>query len=111
MATDKELKDLVKTIADTEVLVSDLTGGFSFREIADFIALMGDVPIISPDGPLLFPEWEDLDDAARNDLVQFVQATCKYPANMTIESYVQKILSAAVLASKIYQLFAPNATK
>jgi hypothetical protein len=107
IANDQELKDLVKTISDSEALVSELTQGFSFSELSSLVALAGDLPMLSSDGPLLVPEWEALDDAARNDLVQYVQATCKYPSNIAIESYVQKVLSAAVFASKLFQIFVP----
>ena len=106
-ATDQDIKNVVKAIADSELLVSELTGGFSFSEIGQFVAVAGDLPAVLQDGSILFPEWASLSSDQQADLVAYIQANCKYPANVVIEAYAQKVLQAAVLVSSLYQVFAP----
>ena len=108
-ATDQDLKDVVKAIADSELLVSELTGGFSFAEVGAIVKVAGDLPAVLKDGSVLFPEYASLTTEQQADLVAYVQANCKFPANIVIESYVQKVLQAAILISSIYQIFAPAA--
>lgn len=103
-ATDQELKDVVKAIADTETLVSELQGGFSFDELAGLVRVANDLPVLAKDANVIIPEWSALDDAARADLVSYVQLNCKYPASVTVEAWTEKVLCAAVLLSQIYQV-------
>jgi hypothetical protein len=106
MANDTELKALVKAIGDTEVLVSEIVGGFTFAELTQLVAVATDLPSIVSSASLDFPEWSALDSASQADLVAYVQANCKYPSNMNIEVWVQKVLNAIILLSSIYETIA-----
>lgn len=107
LASTQEIQEVIKAIADTELLVSEITVGFSFSEITQLVAVIDDVPKVIADASLVIPQWEGLDDAGRAELVAYVQQNCKYPTNVTVEGFTQKVLEAAVLLSKIYQVFAP----
>lgn len=105
LVNDSELKDVVKAIGDTELLISEITQGFSFAEVGQLVAVAQDLPKVLKDASVLFPEFSALDDDARADLIAFVQVNCKFPSNLTIEAWVQKVLQAAILLSSILPLF------
>ena len=105
-ANNQALLNLLKTISDTEILISDLMDGFGVEEITNLIALGQDISPLLKDATIIIPQWTQLDDAARSELVAFVNTNCKFPENVAIEQWTQKVLSAAVLLSKIYQVFA-----
>ncbi len=105
---DQALLELLKAISDSETLVSDLAGGFSFKEIGDLIAIATDINPVVKDATLIVPQWESLDAPTQATLVAWVQANCKFPASLTVEQWAQKILSAAVLLSSIFQVFQPG---
>lgn len=106
MANDAELKEVLKAIADTELLISQVvSSGFTFSEIGQLITVAQDFPPVIRDGSVMLPEWISLDDDARTDLMNFIGQNEKFPANVTIEQYTQKLLTAAILLSKIVALF------
>lgn len=107
LITTSSLQEVLGAIADIETLVSDLSHGFSLGELRELIAAADDFPIVLQDATLVFPEWASLDDASRAALVAFVQENCKFPANANVELFTQKLLSAAILLSEIYQIFVP----
>lgn len=96
---------MLRAISDAEILLSEISTGFSFNELGLLIKVGNDLPVVLQDAAVIIPQWEALDSAAQADLVAFVQANCKFPSNLVVEAYVQKLLSAAVLLSSIYQLF------
>ena len=104
MANDVDIKSVIQAISDAELLGSELMHGFSIAEISQFVALASDLPIIIQDVSVVWPEFMALDDAARSDLVSYVQANCKFPANVTVEAWTQKVLSAIILLSSIFQV-------
>lgn len=104
VATTTNLKELVKAISDAEVLVSDLTQGFSFSEVTELIALATDLPAAIKDANLIFPEFKALDDAARSDLTAYVVAHCKFPANIAVEVWIEKVLTSIIMLSGIFSV-------
>lgn len=103
MATDVELKELVKMIADGELLISEVTEGFAFKEIIQLVKVAEDVPPVLRDAGIMWPEFTSLDDAARADLLAYVTANCKFPANTNIELIVDETLSIIISLSKIFK--------
>ena len=101
MTDDSKLKELIQAIADAEVLVSEVANGFSFAEVGQLIALAKDIPNIVADAPTMIPEWVALDDAARADLIQFVQQNCVCPSFLSVQVWTQKLLSAALMLSSL----------
>lgn len=101
MANDTDIKKLISFVADSEALAAELLTGFSFQEVVDLIRVATEVKsdIGSPD--VYIPEWEALDDAARADLIAYVTTAIKYPANVQVEVWTQKLLQAAVLLSQL----------
>jgi hypothetical protein len=102
MANDAELKEVIKAIADSELLVSEVVSGFSFSEITQLISVLFDLPPIVQNGAIEWPEFKDLDDAARADLIAYVQAECKFPDSVSAEQWVQKVLQAIILVSSFF---------
>lgn len=103
--TDQALLNLLKALSDAGVLTSDLMGGFSLKELTDLIALGTDMStVIGTDGNII-PEWTTLSTADQAELVAYISANCTIPASTTATAWAQKILSAAVLLSSIYQTF------
>ncbi len=105
MASNSELKELIKLIGDSEVVASDLADGFNFSDLVGLIAFARDLPPVLQDPELLFPEWVALDDASQADLVAYAQNECKFPKNMNVEAWVQKVVSALVFLSSIIAIF------
>lgn len=103
-ASVSELKDLIKLIADSEMLVAKLMDGLSFDDIGQLMIVAQDLPAALKDSSLMIPEFISLDDAARADLLAYVQANCKFPGNLSIEDSVQKVLKLLIMLSSAFQL-------
>lgn len=101
MANNAELKMVVKALGDAANLVSELVKGFSFSEISEGYALSQEVKEIMKNPTILLPEWEKLDDEARNDLKAYAAANVKIPANMSVEGYLEKVLASAIALSAV----------
>ena len=104
MANDAELKDVVKAIGDSAMLISDAVHGFKFSEISEFVGVIGDIRLLLKDGPVLFPEFKALDEAARADLVAYVVANVKFPASQPVEDFLDKALLVAISVSALFAL-------
>ena len=105
MQPDNSLKDLVKSVSDLCALISDSTTGFSLKEITDVVALGEDVQVAVADAPSYLAQYKGLDDVARADVDQAIAAEVKFPANLSVQSYVQKVLEGAVALSTLFSLF------
>lgn len=97
------LKTVIKALSDGLALASDVTTGFSFKEIGEAIAVGNDVQAVKAVLASVVPTWETLDDAARADLVATVKSEVKFPKNGTAEAYVQKVVNVAAALSAAYQ--------
>jgi len=103
---DQHLKDLVKTIADLMLLIGNVeSNGFSFSEVGEIITLIGDGKTLIADAPFLLDEYKDLNDAAKADLISYIQANVQFPPNANVADVVQKILELAVSVSGVFALF------
>ncbi len=102
-ANDAELKTLVKGIADVMTLLSSVSSGFSFAEVAQLIHVGEDIPAIVKDVNVLIPEYKALDDAARADLVAYVNANVVFPVSKNVEQLVQKSLDVAIALSALFK--------
>lgn len=100
-ANTDELKALIKALGDTAHLVAEVSKGFSFSEIADGYALSQEAQALFKQANLLLPTWEQMDDAARADLVAFANANIKLPENVQVEGYVKKVLASAIALSAV----------
>jgi hypothetical protein len=101
---DQNLKQLVTTVGDVAKLVSDLTGGFSFSEFGELIAVGEDFKRLLPQVPKLAAEYLNLTDAERTELVALVTATVKFPANVDVQNAIQKVLDVAISLSSLFQM-------
>ncbi len=105
MAADKELKDLLKALADGVLLVSEVSQGFSFQEVTQLVGLVFDIKQVATDAPLLLAQYKALDDAAKADLIAYIDTNVKFPANTQVELVIEKILEALVMLSGLLSLF------
>lgn len=100
-----KLKDLIKGISDLGVLVSDVSGGFSFSEVTELVAVVQDVSVLMKEAPALAAQYEALDEAARADLNAYVASLKSFPANAAVDVIIKKALAVAVaLSSAIEEL-------
>lgn len=104
MADDAEIKEVLKAIGDGELLASEASQGFSFSEIVGLIKVGLDLPPVVRDISVMWPEFKALDDAARADLVSYVQANCAFPANANVNDWVQKALEGVIWLSSTFQM-------
>lgn len=99
---DDALKVLVKGIADVALLVSDMTEGFSLKEVSELIALGQDIQAILSSADLIIPTYEQLEDSDRSDLEFYIVSMVTFPANVLVRDVLVKILQAAVDLSKLF---------
>jgi hypothetical protein len=96
------LHTVLRGVADAAYLASQLSGGFSFQELASLIQLGQDVTAILSDAGKIVPEYTDLTDDERTELVAWVSFNVKVPASATAEIYLKKLLNAAIALSALF---------
>ena len=101
---ESQLQQVLQVVSDAELLASELVGGFSFSELNQLIAVANDLPLLKSLAGVVVPAWESLSQADQASLVAYVQANCKFPANVVVEAWISKVLQAAILLSSIYQV-------
>jgi len=94
-----KLKDLIKGLSDAGIFASDVSGGFSFKEINELVQLSQDVSLLVKEAPDLKAQYLALDDASRADLHAYVASLQDFPANASVDAFIKKILEIAVAAS------------
>lgn len=104
MQPNADLKDVIKGIADAEVLVSDVSKGLSLKELNEIMAVAQDIPVIAADGgAALLAQYMGMDDAARADLDAYAASVLSFPADANVDGIVKKVILAGVAASAVAQ--------
>jgi hypothetical protein len=101
MAPDSNLKDVLKTISDADVLVVDATGGAKLKLFTDLIQLGQDVPVLVADGSALLSEYVGLDAAAQADLDAYVYSLPAFSTNPKVDGIAKQILVGGIAASAV----------
>jgi hypothetical protein len=104
MTPDNALKDLIKTAGDAGLLLSDLTKGFKLAEIGEGLTVGQDLQALLSEAPNLLIQYKGLDDAARADLVAEVAKDITFPANVTVQQWIERVLDFAISLSSLISL-------
>ena len=80
--------------------------GFQFADVAKFVEAAKRLPAAVKDVKLCLPEFADLDDDEKAQLVEFVEADLELPGHVDTELAIEKGLAFAIALSDLAKLFA-----
>lgn len=104
MTPDNALKDLIKGVGDAGLLLSDLTKGFKLSEIGEGLQVGQDLQALLTEAPALLAQYKALDDTARADLVAAVAQDISFPANVTVQTWIERVLDFGIALSALLAL-------
>lgn len=93
-------------ISSTEGLVIGLLNGLSMDDLSAALAVIKTVPTLISGLTQIVPEYLELSDDERAQLVQFVSDNVKLPNNTSAQTFTQNALKALIGLSALISLFA-----
>lgn len=102
------LKSAVGAILSAGEAIVCTTDGFQFNDISKFVDLAKRLPPAIRDRATVIPEFADLDDAERAEMVAFVEADFELPENADVEQAVEVAMGVLFSLSDLVKLFVPK---
>lgn len=97
--SNEKLKDLIKGLSDAGIFISDVSEGFSFKEINELVTLSQDLSLLIKEAGDLKAEYLDLNETERVELHAYVESLSNFPKNAAADHIIKKILEIAIAAS------------
>lgn len=104
LATTTNLKEAIKLLGDATLLTSQLSDGVGFEELGTLLKIAKDLPPVLKNRNLMWPQFTNLDEAARAELVEFVKAEITFPADKSVEEFIEKALAAIIALSALFSV-------
>jgi hypothetical protein len=101
---DSNLKAVLKGVSDLALAISQISQGSLLVVLPELPTLAVDAAAIMSAAPLIVSEYENLSDSDRADLLSFISSSENFPANLSVQDYLQKVLDAAVALSALVQV-------
>lgn len=99
------LKKVVKLVGDSALFTSDILDGFSIGDIGQALTVFSDLRKVLADKDLIIPEFKDLTAEEKSELTQYVAISVRFPKDVVIEGYIEKVLEFAISLSGLLQFF------
>lgn len=103
-ASVDSLKQLIQALQDAGLLIFmiEKDKGVNMDILAQIMKLINETGDVVKSLGSVIPEFKDLDDAERADLVAFVEKTISLP-NVTVEFAIEQVLKILILVSKLFK--------
>jgi len=105
MTPVESIKVVISAVGDLSSLVSDVTQGISFSDVAKLIQVAGDVPGVLKNAQAAYDQYLALDDESRAALIDYVAQNVTFAESVTVQQGIQLVLDAAIAFSKVLQAF------
>lgn len=100
------IQQLLQAVSDLALLISNVSQGLSLSEAGELLGVLGDLKDLLADSTLIIPEFTTLTPEDKATLISFIESNVNFPADITVQQWLQQILEFGINLSGMIKLAA-----